>query len=633
MSSRNIAFAAAGVGGGTATYIEDVFSTYLYTANGASQTITNGIDLAGNGGMVWTKSRSLAYTNLLYDTVRGVNNYLASNNTSSALTASSTLTNFNSNGFTLGVNDDSNYTAGSTSVSWTFRKQPKFFDVVTYTGNGSLQNINHSLGTTPGMIIIKSTSSTSYWTVYHRSTGATQFLTLNNTFQAFTDTSVWNDTEPTSTQFTVGSYGYVNGNGQTYVAYLFAHNAGGFGESGTDNIISCGSYTGTGTANTNINLGFEPQFILTKRADSSGNWFMQDIMRQMSLKNTNYLLAQTADAETQYTYNGICPNPTGFTLDIYNNWNASGATYIYMAIRRPMKVPTDATTVFNPIVGDSTYPPAYHSSNFNAGIDSAIQFYTPGYSTYPNWQSRLTGTDQLSTPLTSAATTISFNKWDYMNGYNSYPGLNSIYGIWGFVRRPGFFDVVALNSSQNTYNNSLGTAPNMILVKCTNASGANWVVYHDGLSDPTNHYLRLNTTDAISGFSNAWAVSSTTFTVQSGLWANGTAGIAYLFSTCPGVSKVGSYIGTGGTQTINCGFTGGARFVLIKRTDSTGDWYVWDTTRGMVAETDPSFSLNSTGAQVNANSVYTATTGFQLLASPSADVNTSGGSYIFLAIA
>jgi hypothetical protein len=108
--------------------------------------------------------------------------------------------------------------------------------------------------------------------------------------------------------------------------------------------------------------------------------------------------------------------------------------------------------------------------------------------------------------------------------------------------------------------------------------------------------------------------------------------VAYLFATCAGVSKVGGYTGTGATQTINCGFAAGARFVLIKRTDSTGDWYVWDTARGMVSGTDPSILLNTTAAEVNANSVFTITTGFQIV-STAAGINASGGTYIFLAIA
>ena len=104
------------------------------------------------------------------------------------------------------------------------------------------------------------------------------------------------------------------------------------------------------------------------------------------------------------------------------------------------------------------------------------------------------------------------------------------------------------------------------------------------------------------------------------------------FASCPGVSKVGSYSGTGATQTINCGFTGGARFVLIKRTDSTGGWYAWDTARGMISGTDPYILLNTNTAEVNANNVYTTGVGFQIVGT-GAGINASGGTYIYLAIA
>jgi hypothetical protein len=110
--------------------------------------------------------------------------------------------------------------------------------------------------------------------------------------------------------------------------------------------------------------------------------------------------------------------------------------------------------------------------------------------------------------------------------------------------------------------------------------------------------------------------------------------VAYLFATCPGVSKVGGYTGTGTTQTINCGFTGGARFVLIKATSTTGDWYVWDSARGIVAGNDPYLLLNSTAAEVTTTDwVDTAATGFELSNAGGNLANSSGVSYIFLAIA
>jgi hypothetical protein len=110
--------------------------------------------------------------------------------------------------------------------------------------------------------------------------------------------------------------------------------------------------------------------------------------------------------------------------------------------------------------------------------------------------------------------------------------------------------------------------------------------------------------------------------------------VNYLFATCAGVSKVGSYTGTGALQTVNCGFTSGARFVLIKRTDSTGDWWTYDSARGITSGNDPYLFLNSTAAEVTGtNYVDTDSTGFKVTAAAPAGLNASGGSYIFFAVA
>ena len=164
-------------------YIENVFSTYLYTGNGSTQTITNGIDLSTKGGLVWLKGRSSPYSHCLTDTVQGRSKQLSSNNTNAAYTAASNdgITSFNVNGFSLGgANTFYNTNVNNvTFASWTFRKQAKFFDVVTYTGTGSTQTINHNLGATPGFIIVKNTSTITNWITYHRSLGATKGIVLN----------------------------------------------------------------------------------------------------------------------------------------------------------------------------------------------------------------------------------------------------------------------------------------------------------------------------------------------------------------------------------------------------------------------------------------------------------------------
>ena len=261
-------------------FIENLFQTWLYTGTGLStnNTISNGIDLAGKGGLVWTKARSAAYNNAINDTARGFSNYLSSNSTGQQNFAGSLVTmTANSNGYTVNDTNGSWNESGKTFVSWTFRKQPKFFDVVTYTGNGGdyTRRISHSLGSTPGFVIIKCTSSTGDWHVMATlsdgtqitggGTGASFGLNLTSSFSS--SISPGSDLAVSSTSFApVVISGFdvsqTNANGQTYVAYLFAHNAGGFGLSGNENVISCGSYTGNGSSTgPTVTLGYEPQYI------------------------------------------------------------------------------------------------------------------------------------------------------------------------------------------------------------------------------------------------------------------------------------------------------------------------------------------------------------------------------------
>ena len=629
--------------GGPFNYIEDVFSTYLYTGTGAAQTITNGIDLSTKGGLVWIKDRTQAFTNALFDTTRGAGNVIRSNGTNANFYDASTLTAFNSNGFSVGT-DSLGWvnTVSDNYASWTFREQPKFFDVVTYTGDGtSPRTVAHNLGSAPGMMFIKRTDSTSNWSVNANYLTSNEYLNLNTTAGKVSDSTYWAGTRPSSTVFTLGTNSEVNASGGTYVAYLFAHNAGGFGATGTDNVISCGSYTGTGAAGNPITLGYEPQFLIIKKTDSASAWYMQDTMRQMSVTDLFYLTANDSASETDIGTPIVYPTATGFTFGAGSNgWNGSGGNYIYIAIRRgPMKVPTDATTVYTSASRTGT---AGVIPRWTAGfpVDWALRKsdVTTGGG---NWQAgdRLRGAVQVKPNLTEAESSASpLYIFDSMTGYASLgvAGSDTADRSWMFRRAPGFFDEVCYTGtgSATTVAHNLGAVPELMIVKSRSATFG-WQVYSSTLG--SSDALSLNTTAATNSPIAGWNYTTPTSTVFSLGFSNGTnqstgTFVNYLFATCPGVSKVGSYTGTGATQTIACGFAAGARFVLIKRTDSTGDWYVWDSARGMVSGTDPSLLLNSTAAEVNANSIYAITTGFQIV-STAAGINASGGSYIFLAVA
>jgi hypothetical protein len=653
MAVRDVVQAAAGVGGGS-EYVEDVFSTYLYTGNGSTQTITNGIDLDGEGGLVWIKGRDDgAHSHCLYDTERGVTKQLNTNYNSPENVTSSSPTqdfvSFNSNGFSLGEpwnTGNLNSTAMTKITSWSFRKSPKFFDVVTWTGDGNAgRTIAHNLGSVPGCIIVKSTSNSTNWVTYHRSTGASQSLYLNRTDEAAGNDG-WNYTAPTSTEFTVGSYITNNASGYTYVAYLFAHNAGGFGDDGEQNVISCGSFTTGAGGVSSVNLGYEPQFILFKNTVSSENWMLFDTFRGLPAPGTStgrqQLKPNLADEEGSNNYASV--TSTGFdTQNLY-----SSEAYIYIAIRRgPMKTPEAGTEVFAPsyFAGDGST-----SRLLNVGFPTDLFLGKRAIGDPSAFVDRMRGKNkQLFTGGAYAENTgTDYCRFDSNSGpiigYNS-GGINInssaySYRSYSFKRSSSFMDVLAYkgNSSSQDLAHNLNAIPELVMVK-SRTSSYDWYVWATGFS--SFQALKLNSDIAKASYGTIWGfasppVTETTLSLGGDYYANSSSSdySAYLFASCPNVSKVGTYVGNASSLNIDCGFSTGARLVLIKRIDATGDWYLWDSVRGISFSNDAFILLNSFDGENNSyNYISPLASGFTVRSTAPAALNASGGSYLFLAIA
>jgi hypothetical protein len=625
---------------GEVNYIEDVFSTWLYNGNGGSNTIINGIDLAGKGGLIWTKSRSDTGNNWFVDTARGINFGLYSNDIAAQFSDPGTFTSFNSTGYSMNNTYGDLNSSGRTYVSWTLREQPKFFDVVTWSGNGVVgRQIPHNLGSVPGCIIVKRTSLTGGWFVYHRSLGASQAIRLEETGAAG-GTAVWNSTSPTSTVFTVNDSTAVNASGSNYVAYIFAHDAGGFGLTGTDNVITCGSYVGNGvSAGPIVSLGYEPQWLLIKNASGENTWTLYDNMRGMAVSGSNDRVLQPNVIDAEFSVDYVAPLATGFQI-VTNapNVNSSGSTYIYIAIRRgPMKVPTTGTSVFSPNTATDTEGQGVVKTT-NFPVD--LQITKSRESSGQNWTvDRLRGvstntTDSGRTLITNStdAESTSFAVTRYWNntGFQISGAIgNSSQVYWNFRRAPGFFDEVCYTEvgGTSTVTHNLGVAPELLIFK-SRSQTSNWGVYAAPLG--TSLGLRLNAdAQAINyGFTPAGAPTSTTFTVAN-FAGGGNTTVAYLFASCPGVSRVGLVTHVEPT-TVVCGFT--PRFIVIKSTTITGtdDWFVFDSARGLVPANDPYLRFNSSGAENTpfgpADLVDVTATGFIMN-------GFNGGNYIFLAIA
>lgn len=629
---------------GDKLFVEDVFSTYLYTGTGAAQTITNGIDLAGKGGLVWIKSRSNIVDNFLFDTTRGVNVEINSNKTDANATLADSVTAFNSNGFTIG-NVSGIGSNTSTFASWTFREAPKFFDVVTYTGNGSSLTLAHTLGVTPGCIIVKRIDTTSDWSVYHRS------LSDPNTFNLRLNTAIsqFNNganfiSGASSTNFTVNNFAAINASGGTYVAYLFAH------DPTADGIIQCGSYTGNGSATGPVvNLGWEPQWLLIKRATASNDfgWVLFDNMRGMPVGGADAFLSPNF-SEPEYSAQLVDPSATGFSPNTTaGDVNANGSTYVYMAIRRgPMRTPTLGTSVFAPVTYTGN---GSTSRNITAGFP--VDFFinanpTRAWNSNNYALSRLTNTS-LKTDTTAAEaaigsdvsfTTSNANTGVFL-GSASYNGNTYPFVDYFFRRAPGFMDVVCYtgtNSGTVTFEHNLGVVPELIITKSRTSANDWWTTFNMTASNFQLTALNYGSTpDTYSYPGPGLASRPTASSVEIRSFMNPAgSNVAYLFASAPGVSKVGSYTGNGSSQTINCAFTTGARFVMIKRTNANGDWYVWDSARGIVAGNDPYLALNSTAAEVTTNdSVDTDSSGFVVNQVAATNVNVNAATYIYLAIA
>ena len=321
----------------------DYFNTKLYTGNGSSGHAITGVGFQPD--WVYTTSRSNAYNNGMFDSVRGVNKELTTNTTNAEASLSTAISSFDSNGFTFsgsGYNTN-NYTfvswnwlagtsvSGNTGGSGTAKSYSGSvntdagFSIISYTGNFTNgQTTPHHLGAVPKMIIVKNYANASEsWNVYHESIGNTKYLVLNTTAAADTAPR-WNNTSPTSTVFTNGANGATNANNETIIAYCFAEKQG---------YSKFGSYVGSnsGAYGPFIYTGFKPAFVLIKDSSAANAWTIRDDKRNTYNPATNFLVPDSNAAEVTL----------GEAVDILSNGfkikanggkvQDSGNTYIYMA--------------------------------------------------------------------------------------------------------------------------------------------------------------------------------------------------------------------------------------------------------------------------------------------------------------
>jgi len=302
------------------------FDIALYTGTSAVQSIT---DVNFSPDKVWIKNRSGVANHGVFDTVRGATKAVFPSLSNAELTFADSLTSFDSAGFTLGADTGTgtgfNGTA-NTYVAWMFKELAGFFDIVSYTADGLAgRTVAHSLGVAPELVLVKDLDVFNSWGVYHKDSGAGNILFLDSSSAATASATAWSATVPDTSNFTIGANGTTNNSGDDYIAYLFSSKTG---------LCKVGSYTGNGNVNgPMINCGGRPRFLIIKRNNGLGNWFMYDRDRQPYNENYAWLRADSSAVESAAGSQGLDILSSGFKLRAANtDVNASGGTYIYIAI-------------------------------------------------------------------------------------------------------------------------------------------------------------------------------------------------------------------------------------------------------------------------------------------------------------
>jgi len=667
--------------------IEDYFDVTFWEGAGSTNTnIRTGVDLSssGNGGMVMIKS-AIQRDWSITDTVRGVNSQLMANRNYAQTTETDHVTHFLDYGFTLGADDRVNR-SGTNSLAFTFQKKSKFFDIQTWTGNGTAgRTISHNLGQSPSMVWVKRLDQSASWMVWHKSLSdtTTYALYLDTDNANHSNTNYWNSTAPTSTTLTVGSHYNINASGGSYVAYFF-------GDYEDENsFISSGTYTGQGMSYIDVNVGFEPQWILLKRWDGNSNWYVFN--HKTGLVNEEpYTSDHDAPVYLNHDYGwseqawGVSVKADGFRVQ-GNNIAASGHYYIYTAIRRPfMGTPTDYREVFSYTnQGSNSTVPAFGRGSRNP---TDFGFYCPRSNGELKFGARILQKNELTLrnnqamdspnnyhPKNNSMFNLPQDPGQTLNGIanhrSDYGWWNTYYSnvdAWNWTRWRGICDIQTYRTtgSNITLKHNLGAVPEFMGVKGLYGGNqgytADWRWYHkDMVAGSTNpqYYLTTLTNAAAtnSGYSSDPVWQNTTPTdenvyIGTDGQVNNTADQACVwigFASYEDRVDIGYYTGNGShtnnSRTIqtNLNANGYIRMVLVKPVSQVGGWYwtdyashgyywMWNRNLGRIQSTPrPPLSCSYYG-----NSFYVFTnvsTNHEYSELGSMPLNKSGVRYVYVA--
>ena len=658
------------------------FSIVSWTGNGTSQSITG---VGFQPDLVWIKEKTNTSSNEVYDTTRGATKFIMTNNTAAEGTNAQGLQSFDSDGFSVGndgaMNEaDNMYEAwcwkangGTTSsntdgtITSTVQANTKAgFSIVTYTGTGSTGTYGHGLSSAPDLIITKRTDAVEGWLVYSSSLSASNYMYLNGTGAAGTDTNAYKTISATTNQ--IGSDVTVNTSGGNYIAYCFASKG---------QYSKFGSYTGNGRYQGPIvNTGFEPAYIMIKRANSTGNWQTFDYTRDPDNPATKVLFPNdSGDMQNLLTGNyGILnrfSNGFQITDSAYTgttNFNVNGSTYIYWAIAKNASTytPTTAGAYKGISYTGNDYGNAVYDTINTSGLSwiksmsfaeansvfdlttgpqfrqdsgsTATNYFQSGGGYLQNWGNAayniVRGASNANNVNKSGETYMSWN-WQAADK----PAINTDGSLTSLVNanQAAGFSFVRFEGNEtvgDTVGHGLGGTPEFAIYKQLDGT-REWTC--PLFFDASGTYTVLNSNAAKTTDTARWsAVNETTVTMNVSPYTNGNGSpyLAYFFRSITGYSKVGSYTGTGSDgNAVSTGFE--PAFLMVKRMDSTGGWLVFDNTRNTSNPRNNRLEWNNNQAEQTGSAskfVDFNSSDFEANGSDS-ELNASGGTYLYMVFA
>ena len=638
--------------------------------------------ITGHGfkpGMVWYKTRNETNDHNLSDSIRGATYQVRPNRDIAQVNGTDLIKSFDTDGFTLGTGGDAN-ASGDTYVAWSWKaddNEPTYntngstnsvvsananagFSIVKYTGTGSVATIGHGLSSAPTFIMIKALVATanSNWAVYHSGTGAgTHGLVLSTTDAPDDNAGYFNDTAPTSTVFTVGTYSVVNESADDYIAYCF-HDVTGYSKFGT--------YTGNGSAGKAITTGFKPDFVMIKSTVGSDNWRIYDTKR--GIEKGGYLEPNRSDADDTSNAPGLTMTDTGFTITsggVSIGDNADGNLYTYTAFAKNVASNTTLANSFNVIryrgtgaarqvttagfqpdlvwtkrtshsgshgIFDSVRGAGMELASDSTGADQTSEntitsFDSDGFTAGSNWALNNTNYDYISWCWKAGQT------WQ-SNVTGTIPSTVNVNTANGF----SIIKYVGNGTNGATVGHGLGATPDFILIKNLDATKS-WIAWNSGLSDSLGY---LDNNDEFQSGRLSWGFngtqpSSTLVTIggasnQDHTNGDGVNYIMYCWTDKTGFSKFGTYSGSGSnSNAVSLGFK--PDFVMVKRTNDSGGWLMFDSLRSTSNAINDRIEANNDQAeQTNSGDkwlTFTATT-FEANGSDT-ELNASGSTYLYAA--